>query len=102
MEPYGKSPVIAVSITLECISCQDVRKRGDVLIMRIAIAAIISLFTLSAGLAEDEKPKPKEYPFGEDSIPKDGVPKGKVTKHQIRSEVYPGTIREYFVYVPAQ
>ncbi len=70
--------------------------------MRIVIAAIISLFTLSAGLAEDEKPKPKEYPFGEDSMPKEGVPKGTVTKHQIRSEVYPGTIREYFVYVPAQ
>ncbi|MEC5125781.1 alpha/beta hydrolase-fold protein [Verrucomicrobiales bacterium BCK34] len=70
--------------------------------MRIAIAAIISLFTLSSGLAEEEKPKPREYPFGEDSMPKDGVPKGKVTKHQIRSEVYPGTIREYFVYVPAQ
>lgn len=70
--------------------------------MRIAIAAIISLLTLSSGLAEEEKPKPREYPFGEDSMPKDGVPKGKVTKHQIRSEVYPGTIREYFVYVPAQ
>ncbi|MDF1737661.1 MAG: alpha/beta hydrolase-fold protein [Verrucomicrobiales bacterium] len=70
--------------------------------MRIAIAAVISLFTLSTGMAEEEKPKPKEYPFGEDSMPKDGVPKGKVTKHQIRSEVYPGTIREYFVYVPAQ
>lgn len=70
--------------------------------MKIALAAIISLVTLSAGLAEDEKPKPKEYAFGEDSMPRDGVPKGKVTKHQIRSEVYPGTIREYFVYVPSQ
>ncbi len=70
--------------------------------MKIAIAAIISLFALSPGLAEDEKPKPKEYPFGEDSMPKKGVPAGKVTKHQLRSEVYPGTIREYFVYVPDQ
>ena len=70
--------------------------------MKIAIAAIISLFALSPGLAEDEKPKPKEYPFGEDSMPKEGVPAGKVTKHQLRSEVYPGTIREYFVYGPDQ
>ncbi len=70
--------------------------------MKIAIAAIISLFALSPGLAEDEKPKPKEYPFGEDSMPKKGVPAGNVTKHQLRSEVYPGTIREYFVYVPDQ
>lgn len=70
--------------------------------MKIVLAAAISLVVFSSGLAQDDKPMPKEYPFGEDSMPKDGVPRGKVMKHQIRCEVYPGTIREYFVYVPAQ
>ena len=70
--------------------------------MKFTLAALVSLLALSIGSAEEEKPKPREYPLGEDSMPKEGVPQGKVTKHQIRSEVYPGTIREYFVYVPAQ
>ena len=49
-----------------------------------------------------EVPKPKEYPFGPDSERKEGVPQGKVTKQVWKSTVFPGTIREYFVYVPAQ
>ena len=55
---------------------------------------------LSSVLAEDTKPN--EYPFGPDSERKEGVPQGKVTKHVWKSTVFPGTIREYFVYVPAQ
>ena len=43
------------------------------------------------------------YELSEDSKPQDGVPKGKVTKHQFTdSEVYPGTVRDYWVYVPHQ
>jgi len=30
------------------------------------------------------------------------VPRGKVTKHVWQSQIFPNTIREYFVYVPAQ
>ncbi|MCB1091424.1 MAG: esterase family protein [Verrucomicrobiae bacterium] len=47
-------------------------------------------------------PKPKEYPLGPDSMRKEGVPKGTVTKQVWKSQIYPGTIREYYVYVPAQ
>ncbi|MGB6223363.1 alpha/beta hydrolase [Haloferula sp.] len=43
-----------------------------------------------------------EYALGPDSRKKSGVPEGKVTRHEWKSEIYPGTIREYFVYVPAQ
>lgn len=31
-----------------------------------------------------------------------GVPKGNVTKHTWKSKVFPGTVRDYWVYVPAQ
>ncbi len=58
---------------------------------------------MSAGLsAGDPAPKPKEYPLGPDSERKEGVPRGVVTKHVWKSEVFPRTIREYYVYVPAQ
>lgn len=39
---------------------------------------------------------------GPDSQRRDGVPRGTVTRHEWRSTVFAGTVREYFVYVPAQ
>jgi len=43
-----------------------------------------------------------DYKLSPDSQPKDGVPRGKVTKREWKSEVFPGTVRNYWVYVPAQ
>jgi enterochelin esterase-like enzyme len=49
-----------------------------------------------------EKPTVK-YEHGPDSKRKEGVPQGKVTHHTwTNSVVFPGTIRHYSVYVPAQ
>ena len=43
------------------------------------------------------------YPLGPDSLPQGGVPKGEVTKHEFsESKIFPGTLRDYWVYVPAQ
>src|SRR5262249_42241013 len=45
----------------------------------------------------------EEYVPGPDSQRHDGVPKGKVTKYEwSNSKIYPGTTRDYWVYVPAQ
>jgi len=50
----------------------------------------------------DEK-KEVEYELSGDSLPKEGVPKGKITKYSWnRSEIYPGSTRNYWIYVPAQ
>jgi enterochelin esterase family protein len=44
-----------------------------------------------------------DYKPGPDSLPHDGVPRGTVTKHRWEnSKVFPGTVRDYWVYVPAQ
>jgi sugar lactone lactonase YvrE/enterochelin esterase-like enzyme len=44
-----------------------------------------------------------QYALGPDSLSHDGVPKGKVTKYTwSSSKVFPGTTRDYWVYVPAQ
>jgi enterochelin esterase family protein len=62
------------------------------------LAFLLSLGLLVATLeAGDEI-----YQLGADSQPKPGVPAGKVTDHVWKSEVFPGTIRRYSVYVPAQ
>ena len=44
-----------------------------------------------------------DYKLGADSQRHDGVPHGKVTQHKFtKSKVFPGTERDYWVYVPAQ
>ena len=43
------------------------------------------------------------YPYGPDSFRQDGVPRGATTEHVWKdSKVFPGAIRRYWVYVPAQ
>ncbi len=44
-----------------------------------------------------------DYKLGPDSLPKDDVPKGKLIGPTLfKSKVFDGTIRQYWVYVPAQ
>src|SRR5436309_8196837 len=44
-----------------------------------------------------------DYVPGPDSLPQPGVPKGKVTKYTFeQSKIFPGTTRDYWVYVPQQ
>ena len=44
----------------------------------------------------------QEYSLGPDSQRQKDVPQGKVTKHTWTSKIFPGTVRDYWVYVPAQ
>jgi enterochelin esterase family protein len=45
----------------------------------------------------------KEYPLGPDSLPQEGVPKGKLEgPFLFHSQIIPRTVRKYWVYVPAQ
>ena len=43
-----------------------------------------------------------QYVLGPDSQRQEGVPQGKVSKHEWRSNVFEGTIREFYLYVPAE
>jgi enterochelin esterase family protein len=44
-----------------------------------------------------------DYKLGPESQPQEGVPKGEVRKATFEtSKIYPGTTRDYFVYVPKQ
>src|SRR5437763_15884326 len=45
----------------------------------------------------------KTYPLGPDSLPQEGVPKGKLEGPTLfKSKILDGTIRQYWVYVPEQ
>ena len=57
---------------------------------------LLSILSAPCFAADEYKPHP-------DSLPQDGVPKGTVTKHTFASsKIFPGTTRDYSVYVPAQ
>src|SRR5262249_27690151 len=63
---------------------------------RWAAALTILLTTLATANAADD------YKLGPDSQKQPGVPEGKVTKHTWKSTIFPDTVRDYWVYVPAQ
>jgi len=61
------------------------------------------LGALAVAIAIAQPPAPaEEYVLGPDSQRHSGVPQGMVTKHEWSSKIYPGTVRDYWVYVPAQ
>jgi enterochelin esterase-like enzyme len=43
-----------------------------------------------------------DYKLGPDSEEQKDVPKGKVTKYSWTSTIFPGTVRDWWIYVPAQ
>jgi gluconolactonase len=64
--------------------------------LRLTIALAFGLLLRAqVGAAED-------YVLGPDSERHAGVPQGKVTTYEWTSKIYPGTVRDYWVYVPAQ
>jgi enterochelin esterase family protein len=64
------------------------------------IRSLLALTALSLPLAaQDQEP---EFPLGPDSKRQDGVPVGVTTTHVWKSEVLAGTMREWYLYVPAQ
>src|SRR5260370_36405422 len=58
--------------------------------------ALVALAPVTSFAADD-------YQLGPDSMVQEGVPQGTLTKRSWQSEkIYPGTVRDYWVYVPKQ
>src|SRR5882724_2630808 len=69
-------------------------------ICAVALMFILFLFLLSVSA---QTPQPTEYKPGPDSSEQPGVPKGEIIKLRFdKSKIFPGTTREYSIYVPAQ
>ena len=63
---------------------------------------LLSLFVAVAALAQANQPQ-ETYPPHPDSVEQPGVPKGEVLKFSFdKSKIFPGTWREYWVYIPKQ
>lgn len=77
------------------------------LLLFAAIApAAVHAQPAAAPPAADASPagrKPGDYPLTADSLPQPGVPKGRLEgPFEFRSRHIPGTVRRYWIYVPAQ
>lgn len=69
----------------------------------LLICLIISAIALHINpVKAQQKPVSETVTYGPDSERQTGVPKGGVTKYVWKSKVFLNTIREYYVYVPAQ
>src|SRR5215217_2898682 len=63
------------------------------------LALTVSLFVALATFSHAQQ----DYQLGPDSMPQPDVPKGEVLKFSFdRSKIFPGTARDYWVYVPAE
>jgi len=62
------------------------------------LCLLVSLFAALAGFAWAGE----DYPLGPDSQRQPGVPQGTVAQYTWTSKIFPGTVRDYWVYVPAQ
>ena len=65
--------------------------------LRCVLVVLTFLGGLTSLPAQDEN-----YQKGPDSLSKDGVPKGVLTQHEWSSTIFTGTVRDFWVYVPAQ
>ena len=66
-----------------------------------AVASMVSVGTRAQAAPRAPAP-PQTYTLGPDSQRQPGVPQGVVTKYSWTSQIYPGTTRDYWIYVPAQ
>ena len=56
----------------------------------IVLATVVALLSLTSTIATAE-----EYKLGSDSQRQEGMPKGTVTKHEWKSNIFEGTVRDY-------
>ena len=77
------------------------RQRKGPFEVRINIILLLTM-SLQIVLSEASTAGDDAYQLGEESMRREGVPRGVVTERVWKSKVFPGTIRRYWVYVPAQ
>src|ERR1043166_7094608 len=63
---------------------------------------LIRLLTLSSSMVVSAVFAADDYRLGTDSMPREGVPHGEVTKDHWSSKIFPGTERDYWIYIPKQ
>jgi enterochelin esterase family protein len=75
----------------------------NIFIRSLALVALCAIGAFAADPPKKGASPDDQYVPGPDSLEKPGVPKGEITKYSWNdSKIYPGTLRDYWVYVPKQ
>ena len=75
------------------------RRRFGILVLALSAAATAA----SSAFEQTPTRNPGDYPLTPDSLPQDGVPKGRLEgPFEFRSQIITNTVRRYWIYVPAQ
>ncbi|MFO0868308.1 MAG: alpha/beta hydrolase-fold protein [Pirellulales bacterium] len=69
--------------------------------LRARLARVCLGLTALGVLLAAPLPAADDYVLGPDSQRQEGVPRGTITAHKIASQIFPGTERDYWIYVPA-
>ncbi|HEX4119574.1 MAG TPA: alpha/beta hydrolase-fold protein [Verrucomicrobiae bacterium] len=70
---------------------------------KACLACAILMGTSALFAADSGARKPGDYKLGPDSLPQEGVPRGNLEgPFLFRSQVFTNTVREYWIFVPAQ
>lgn len=78
------------------LSFRDKQIVGDVMVRKLGMSFLCLALFFSLAQAKDD------YQLGPDSMEKPGVPKGKIETFSWKSKIFAGTVRDCWVYVPAQ
>ncbi|GAB4468347.1 MAG: SMP-30/gluconolactonase/LRE family protein [Armatimonadaceae bacterium] len=71
--------------------------------LKVTTTVSAATLTGTAEAALEPAPQQTQYTLTPDSERQEGVPQGKVTRHRFTgSRIFPGTERDYWIYVPAQ
>ncbi len=74
-----------------------------ILCLFAVMANVLPWLSMASSCCAQEPRVELRYAYGPDSFRQEGVPRGTVTTHEwLDSKIFPGTIRRYYVYVPAQ
>ncbi|HEU4386393.1 MAG TPA: SMP-30/gluconolactonase/LRE family protein [Blastocatellia bacterium] len=69
----------------------------------ISRTLLVSVLIATAAFSQTQTQTQENYPQSPDSKPQPGVPKGEVLQFSFdKSKIFPGTFRDYWVYVPSQ
>ena len=78
-------------------------RNGEHNLMKALLSITLSVCIVATAFAQAANQQTETYPVHPDSQAQSGVPKGEVLKFSFsQSKIFPGTTRDYWVYVPAQ
>lgn len=97
---YNRTAARIPTLILRSFAMKRIERVDFCSLIILSCLFAVTVFPMSNVQADDDPDA--IYQLGSDSAQQDGVPQGKVELHEWQSEIFEGTTREYYVYIPEQ